>query len=147
TGPDAEVNLSAGPLPGAVPGRVGSRKPQAIAYSTFSPSGPYFDNGQQLWSGGNFWDGRAPTNAEQARMPFVGPNEMANIPVGPYPPLAGGHSPLVVQKLRHRPYSAVFEQAFGSGALQYNTDEVIYAMAAQAIAAYEASAEVNPFSA
>ena len=147
TGPNSAINLAAGPVPGAVAGRFGFRKPQAIAYSAFSPSGPYFDNAQQLWSGGNFWDGRAPTNAEQARMPFLGPNEMANTPVGPYPPHAGGYSPLVVQKLAARPYGALFQQVFGPGAFQYNTDDAVYAMAAQAVAAYEASAEVNPFSA
>ena len=147
TGPNSAVNLSAGPVPGVIPGRAGSRKPQAIAYSTFSPSGPYFDNGQQLWSGGNFWDGHAPTNAEQARMPFLGPNEMANTPVGSYPPHAGGYSPLVVQKLAARPYGVLFQQVFGAGVFQNNTDDAVYAMAAQAIAAYEASTEVNPFSA
>jgi uncharacterized repeat protein (TIGR03803 family) len=146
TGPDSAINLSAGPLPGAVAGRSGSRKPQAIAYSAFSPSGPYFDNRQQLWSGGNFWDGHAPTNAEQARMPFLGPNEMANTPVGPLPPHAGGHSPLVVQKLGARPYSVLFQQVFGPGVFQNSTDATVYVRAAQAIAAYEASEEVNPFS-
>ena len=145
TGPDSEVNLSGGPVTGVVPGRSGPRKPQAIAYSAFSPSGPYFDNGQQLWSGGNFWDGHAPTNEAQARMPFLGPNEMANTPVGPLPPHPGGHSPLVVQKLATRPYGAIFFQVFGPGVFQNNTDATVYALAAKAIAAYEASAEVNPF--
>ena len=146
TGPDSAVNLSAGPLPGAVAGRFGFRKPHAVAYSTFSPSGPYFDNGQQLWSGGNFWDGHAPTNAAQALMPFLGPNEMANAPVGPYPPHAGGYSPLVAQNIATRPYASLFKQVFGAGVFQNNTDAVVYALVAQAIAAYESSEEVNPFS-
>ena len=146
TGPSSEINLLVGPVPGVVPGRFGSRKPQAIAYSAFSPSGPYFDNAQGLWSGGNFWDGHAPTNAAQARMPFLGPNEMANTPTGPYPPRTGGHSPLVVQKLSQRPYAALFRQIFGADVFEAYTDDAVYAMAAQAIAAYEASEEVNPFS-
>ncbi len=147
TGPNSATNLAAGPVPGAVAGRFGFRKPQAIAYSTFSPSGPYFDNGQQLlWSGGNFWDGRAPTNAAQAKMPFIGPNEMANTPVGPYPPHAGGYSPIVAGTLSQRPYAALFQQVFGAGVFQAGNEANAYAMAAQAIAAYEASEEVNPFS-
>jgi cytochrome c peroxidase len=146
TGPNSDINLAAGPVPGAVSGRSGFRKPQAIAYSTFSPSGPYFDNGQGLWSGGNFWDGHAPTNATQAQMPIIGPNEMANIPVGPYPPHAGGYSPGVTQNLSQRPYAALFSQVFGAGAFQAGNEAATYAMATQAIAAYEASEEVNPFS-
>ncbi len=38
----------------------------------------------------------------QARMPFVNPNEMNNLPDGPYPPLAGGYSHLVAEKLESR---------------------------------------------
>ncbi|MGB8169731.1 MAG: choice-of-anchor tandem repeat GloVer-containing protein [Chthoniobacteraceae bacterium] len=146
TGPSSAINLATGPMPGAVAGRVGSRKPQAIAYSIFSPSGPYFDNGQGLWAGGNFWDGRAATNADQARTPFIGPNEMANIAIGPYPPHAGGYSPLVAQKLRQRPYAALFNQVFGAGIFEAGYEAAVYGLAAQAIAAYEASEDVNPFS-
>ena len=146
TGPSSAINFAAGPVPGAVAGRIGSRKPQAIPYSAFSPSGPYFDNGQGLWSGGNFWDGRAATNAEQARTPFIGPNEMANTPVGPYPPHAGGYSPLVAQKLSQRPYTPLFKQVFGSGIFQTGNEAEIYNLTTQALAAYEASGEVNPFS-
>ncbi len=146
TGPNSEINLAAGPVPGVLPGRSGHRKPQAISYAAFSPSGPYFDGGQGLWTGGSFWDGHAPTQAEQARMPFVGPNEMANIPEGPYPPHPGGYSPLVVQKLSQSPYADLFRQVFGAGVFQSSTEDAVYAMAAQAIAAYEASEEVNPFS-
>jgi uncharacterized repeat protein (TIGR03803 family) len=146
TGPSSDINRLAGPVPGAIADRSGSRKPQAISYSTFSPSGPYFDNGQGLWSGGNFWDGHAPTNAAQARMPFIGPNEMANTVVGSYPPHAGGYSPQVVQNLSQRPYAALFRQVFGTDVFETSTDDAVYSMTAQALAAYEASEEVNPFS-
>jgi cytochrome c peroxidase len=46
-------------------------------------------------------------------MPFLDQNEMANTPVGPYPPHAGGYSPLVAQKLKNRPYTPLFEEVFG----------------------------------
>jgi len=146
TGPNSQVNLSSGPVPGVIAGRFGHRKPQAISYSSFSPSGPFFDGSLQEWVGGNFWDGRAPDNAAQALMPFLDPDEMANTPVGPFPPHAGGFSPLVAQKLSQRPYAALFLQVFGNGAFQSNTASAIYGLATRAIAAYEASAEVVPFS-
>ena len=146
TGPNSAINLAAGPVPGAVAGRSGFRKPQAVGYSAFSPSGPFFDAAQGFWSGGNFWDGRAPTNASQALMPFIGPNEMANTPVGPYPPHAGGYSPAVVQKISQGSYAALFQQVFGAGVFQAGKEAAAYAKATQAIAAYEASAEVVPFS-
>ena len=146
TGPNSSINLAYGPMPGVVSGRTGFRKPQAIAYSTYSPSGPYFDNGQLLWSGGNFWDGHAPTNAAQALMPLIGPNEMANTPQGAYPPLQGGYSPDVVQKISQGSYAALFSQVFGSGIFQSGNLAVAYTAVGQAVAAYEASEEVNPFS-
>ena len=82
TGPSSAVNILAGPVPGVIPGRFGRRKPQAISYSMFSPAGPYLNGGLEggTYLGGNFWDGRAPDNTAQARMPFLDQNEMANIP-------------------------------------------------------------------
>ncbi|WP_131989855.1 choice-of-anchor tandem repeat GloVer-containing protein [Chthoniobacter flavus] len=145
TGPNSAINFSAGPVPGAVAGRSGFRKPQAVAYSTFSPSGPYFDNGQQLWSGGNFWDGHAPTNAAQAAFPFIGPNEMANNPVGPLPPVHGGYSTDVAHALNQASYAPLFQQVFGANVFQTGNEANVDALAGQAIAAYEASEEVNPF--
>ena len=76
-------------------------------------------------------------------MPFLDANEMANTPVGPYPPHSGGFSPLVAQKLFNRPYSALFLDVFGPDVFDC-PDAEIYALATQAIAAYEASAEINP---
>ena len=133
-------------MPGVVPGRFGHRKPQAINYATYSPPGPYFDPDLQVWLGGNFWDGRAPDTAAQARMPFIDADEMDNTPVGPYPPHSGGYSPLVAQKVTCRPYAWLFDQAFGPGTLALSTDAQKYNLVTQAIAAYEASAEVSQFS-
>ena len=146
TGPNSEVNATAGPVPGIVPGRVGRRKPQAVAYSAFSPYGPYFDDDLQVWLGGNFWDGRAPDNVAQAKMPFLDQNEMANTPVGPYPPHSGGFSTLVARKLGRRPYATLFRAVFGPEVFSESSDAEVYDLATRAIAAYEASAEINPFS-
>ena len=146
TGSSSLANKSSGPMPGVVPGRFGRRKPQSVPYSTFSPNGPYFDSDLQVYLGGNFWDGRAPDNAAQARMPVLDQNEMANTPAGPFPPHAGGFSPLVANKLKNRPYSPLFQKIFGHNVFKTATDAEIYDLMTAAIAIYEASAEVNPFS-
>lgn len=145
TGPSSAINAATGPMPGAVPGRVGRRKPQSVPYATFSPPGPYFSQELGVFLGGTFWDGRTPDTAGQARMPFLDANEMANIPVGPYPPHAGGFSPLVATKISQAPYAPLFEQVFGLDVFS-SSEANVYSMATQAIAAFEASAEVNPFS-
>ncbi len=146
TSPSSAINEAAGPVPGVIPGRMGRRKPQAVAYSTYSPYGPYFDSDIQVYLGGNFWDGRAEDNTAQARMPFLDQNEMANTPEGPYPPHSGGYSPMVTSKLQTRPYTALFKKVYGANVFQTSSGEEIYELMTAAIAMYEASAEINPFS-
>jgi cytochrome c peroxidase len=144
TGPSSALNLVAGPTPGVVPGRADKRKPQSVPYATFSPEGPQLVAGTYL--GGEFWDGHARDAADQAGMPFVDPIEMANTPEGPFPPHAGGYSPLVVSKLKGRPYTPLFRKVFGGEVFNTSSDRQIYAMVTTALAKYEASAEVNQFS-
>ena len=147
TGPSSPLNQTAGPLPGVISGRFGRRNPQSIPYATFSPRGPYLTSAEGgTYIGGTFWDGRTPDTATQARMPFLDQNEMANLPVGAYPPQAGGYSPLLAGKLAKRPYAGLFASFFGRDVFQTSTDEQIYELAGAAIAVYEASAEINPFS-
>ncbi|MDR3635539.1 MAG: cytochrome c peroxidase [Isosphaeraceae bacterium] len=146
TGPSSAVNEGLGPVPGVVAGRFGRRKPQAINYAAFSPTGPVFNADLQVWLGGNFWDGRAPDLAGQARMPFLDPNEMNNPAIGPLPPHSGGYSSLVAHNVRFGPFFRLFEDVFGPAALLLATDAEVYTMVTRAIAAYESSAEVNPFS-
>jgi cytochrome c peroxidase len=123
TGPSSQINLAAGPVPGVIPGRFGRRNPQAIPYAIFSPKGPYLSGEEGgTFVGGTFWDGRTPDTATQARMPFLDPNEMANTPTGPYPPHAGGYSPLLVKKLANRPYAARFESFFGRDVFKNSKD-------------------------
>ncbi len=141
----SEVNVRSGVMPGVVAGRSGSRKPQSVAYSAFSPVGPQYVADLGVWLGGNFWDGRARDNAEQARFPLIGPNEMANTPVGPYPPHEGGFAPMVAAKLRARPYAGLFPGVFGPSVLMASDAEV-EDLATRAVAAFEASAEVSSFS-
>ncbi|HTV76332.1 MAG TPA: hypothetical protein VMD57_04970, partial [Candidatus Baltobacteraceae bacterium] len=64
----------------------------------------------------------------------------------PFPPNAGGYSPLVAEKLKRRPYSQLFRRVFGRSIFETSSDKDIYDLMTAAIARYEASAEVNPFS-
>ena len=147
TGPSSSLNLAAGPVPGVIPGRFGRRNPQTIPYATFSPRGPFLSGLEGgTYVGGTFWDGRTPDTATQARMPFLDPNEMGNAPTGPYPPQVGGYSPLLAKKLADRPYARLFEEVFGRDVFKTSTDVQIYDLMTAAIAVYEASAEINPFS-
>jgi cytochrome c peroxidase len=82
TGPDETININAAAYPGAVHGREGNRKPPTAAYSTYSPLfHAIVEEGEILFVGGNFWDGRATgyilgnSAADQAQQPFMNPLE------------------------------------------------------------------------
>ena len=145
TGSSMAVNLTAGPVPGVVAGRVGRRKPQTIPYTAYSPYGPSYNAGLGVYLGGTFWDGRTPDLAGQARMPFLDANEMANTSSGLYPPHAGGYAPLVAQKVQSRSYTTLFKSVFGPHVFELSSQAQIYQLITQAIAAYEASSEINSF--
>src|SRR5262249_29947749 len=147
SGPSSLVNLFWGPQPGVIPGRAGKRRPTTYYYAAFSPLGPYFDADFAMpYIGGTFWVGRTPDLAGQAHEPFIVPNEMANIPDnGVFPPVFGGYSSLVVEKAIKN-WGPMFDEAFYPGILETATVPEIYALITQAIAAYESSGELNPFS-
>ena len=135
TGPDQLVNATGGVYPGAVRTRFGNRKPPASAYAGDSPV-LYYDSAKQIWVGGMFWDGRATgwtlgdPLAEQAQGPFLNPLEQNNA------------SPaVVVSKVLASSYKDLFLAVCGTG----KTVEQYYECIARAIAAYERSGEVNPF--
>ena len=139
TGPDSAVNGSAVIYQGALPNHFGNRKPPAAAYA----DGPVLhrdDTGN--WFGGMFWDGRATGAllgdplAEQAQGPFLNPLEQA-LP----------NARALCVKVRKSEYAGLFEQAWGSGSLDCAKDAGgVYEKIGKAVAAYEKSAEVNPFS-
>jgi cytochrome c peroxidase len=54
----------------------GGRNAPPAAYAKFSPSF-YYDTATGLYTGGQFWDGRAPALKDQAKGPFLNPVEMA----------------------------------------------------------------------
>jgi len=111
--------------------RFGSRNDLPAAYAGFSPEFHY-DTEEGLYVGGQFWDGRAANLAEQAKGPFLNPLEMAN-----------PDEQAVIEKIRNSDYADLFIEVFGADALQ-NTERA-YNLAAEAIAEYEMSHELNQF--
>ncbi len=115
---------------GAVPGLFGNRNAQTAAYAAYIPP-LHYDEEEATYIGGFFWDGRTNSLEEQAKQPFLNPLEMGN-----------RNAEMVVGKVMKAPYFHLFREVYGELA---NTDLVFNAVA-DAIGAYERSAEVNPFS-
>lgn len=161
TSPEPAVNGGGAILEGAVAGRFGNRKPPSAAYAGFNPElhmcgemagggmggGMGGGNGRQGncandFGGGLFWDGRATgwtlgdPLAEQAMAPFVNPLEMNN-----------PDAMSVCLKVRESTYAGLFEEVWGEGSLECETDaQGAYERIGRSLAAYERSSEVNPFS-
>jgi cytochrome c peroxidase len=170
TGPIAEINETGSVYEGSILDRFGNRKPPSAAYATPSPILHFVvekannkNKAEALFIGGNFWDGRATGQklgnpaADQAQGPFLNPVEQA-LP----------DNACVVHRVCNASYSGMFEAVFpGSCDIIFpdDTDELCatgepvpitpeerdkvdsaYDEIALVIAAYEASAEVNPYS-
>jgi cytochrome c peroxidase len=142
TGPIPGVNRFDAIYPGAIPQRAGNRKPPSASYATFAPIF-HFDAGEGLFIGGNFWDGRATGErlgnpaADQALGPFLNPVEQ-NMP----------SKAAVLAKIASSQYAWLWEVVWGEP-LMYDTPlqtEINYDRVGLAVAAFEASHEVNPFS-
>ena len=140
TGPLSAINGHGAVYEGAFAGRFGNRKPPTAAYAGESPV-LYFDEEEEVWLGGMFWDGRATgwrlgdPLAEQAQGPFLNPLEqnMAS-------PAA------VVEKVRNSAYANLFREVWGAQSLNAGNESTAYEQIARSIARYERSKEVNPFS-
>lgn len=138
TGPDSSINAHGAVYEGSIPGAFGDRKPPSSAYATQSPVLHVDKKG--LFTGGNFWDGRATGErlgsaaAEQALGPFLNPKEQAL-----------GSPEDVVTRVCSSSYATLFMNVWGSevctGDVASAYDKIGYS-----IAAYEASTEVNAFS-
>jgi len=125
--PEKELPVSKG----AVHGLYGSRNDMTASYAAFVPPLAY-DEEEEVWAGGLFWDGRVDTLAEQAKLPPVTPFEMAN------PDAAA-----VVEKLRALPYAGLFDEVYGPGSL--DDAEAAFDRMADAMEAFQKTSEVNPF--
>jgi cytochrome c peroxidase len=142
TGPVAGINRSGAVYRGAVPQRFGNRKPPAASYATFSPVF-HFDEIEGLFLGGNFWDGRATGErlgnpaADQALGPFLNPVEQNN-----------ASKLAVLEIVAASKYIDLWEEVWDEPLELDDASDVDknYNRVGLAIAAYEASPEVNQFS-
>jgi len=116
----------------------GNRNAPSAAYTAFSPPlhwdpTPSIGNMMQgMYVGGLFWDGRVNTLEEQAMKPFLNVLEMHN-----------PNRMTVVNAIRTSNYADLFWRVFGRQA--FRNFNATFQNAANAIAAYERSNEVNPF--
>jgi len=128
TDPESDHSTSAG----AVAGRFGPRNSPTAMYAREVPP-LHFDEGTHQFIGGLFWDGRADTLEDQASRPLVNPLEMNN------PDKAA-----VVAKVRGASYASAFRAIYGTTSLD-GVDQA-FANLMDAIATYERTAELSPFS-
>ena len=141
TGPISEINAHGAAYPGAISQRFGNRKPPSAAYAGDSPV-LYFDEEEEAWIGGMFWDGRGTgwtlgdPLAEQAQGPFLNPLEQNN-----------PNAFMVARKVAQSDYASLFVEVWGPDSLDWKKNtELMYERIGRSIAAYERSMEVNPYS-
>ncbi len=124
TGPD-----NATVAPGIISGTFGGRNVPTAAYSMYSPVFTIDADGPV---GGQFLDGRAANLAEQAKGPFLNPNEMAN-----------ANAEMVINKIRSSAYVNEFTRVWGADIL--NDTQRAYERVASSIAAFEKTAQFQRF--
>ncbi|MBI1422181.1 MAG: cytochrome C [Gammaproteobacteria bacterium] len=162
SGDIAKFNAHGATYEGSVKHRFSNRKPPTAAYATTSPV-LHYDKNEELFLGGNFWDGRATGEklgnpaADQAQAPFLNHVEQA-LP----------ESACVVYKVCHANYPVSLDQVWpGACKIHWPADvkttcktegavvtlsaaerakaDKAYADIALAIAAFEESPVVNAF--
>ena len=116
---------------GVLKDRFGNRNDLPAGYSAFSPDFHY-DQEEEVYVGGQFWDGRAKDLIEQAKGPFLNPLEMAN-----------PDEKTVVEKIKQAEYADLFRKVFGKDA--FDDHMQAYHNAAVAIAEFEKTEEFSPF--
>ena len=140
TGPTSFINEHGAVYEGSIPGAFGDRKPPSSAYATQSPILHVDKKG--VFVGGNFWDGRATGErlgspaAEQALGPFLNPKEQAL-----------SNAAAVVEKVCASTYATLFKAVWGEAMCDPVNADTAYDNIGYSIAAYEASPEVNAFTA
>ena len=123
---------------GVILGLFGGRNSPSAAYAMYAPI-RYFDDGEGLWIGGQFWDSRATGDvlgdplADQALGPFLNPVEMANT-----------SKAQVITDVAASYYADLFEQVWGTGSL--TNVESAYDQVALSIAAFERTQLFGAFS-
>jgi len=122
---------------GSVAGKFGNRNAPTSSYAAFIPdfsmtNSVTIDGTTSNYQGGQFLDGRAVDLVEQAKGPFLNPVEMNN-----------PNAEEVVTKVSAASYANDFTAVYGANAFD-NTNEA-YTNIATAIASFEESHEMNPF--
>jgi cytochrome c peroxidase len=125
--PESDHSSSAGVLAG----HFGSRNAPSIMYARYVP--PLHRDVTGRWIGGLFWDGRGGSLEQQAGVPLLNPVEMNN------PDRA-----TVVADVRKAPYADRVRALYGADALDDTAHG--FAHVADAIAAFERTPELAPFS-
>jgi len=115
--------------PGAVDGLYGNRNAPSVSYAMYIPS-MFYSVEDSSYVGGMFWDGRVNTLVQQAQKPFLNPLEMAN-----------ADASMVVSKVTAATYYNLYKQIYGEAT---DVNEAFNNIA-DALAAFESSPEVNPF--
>lgn len=110
---------------------LGDRNTPSAGYAFMAP--PFGMGPEGHWRGGQFWDGRAATLADQAGGPPVNPREMAMVDAG-----------AVRERLQENPdYATAFAALYGPETLEQA--ETTYAALTDAIAAFETTAPFGTF--
>lgn len=139
------VKTGAAVSAGSVRGATGTLNAPSAGYAAYSPE-LHWDDDEGLYIGGQFWNGRAANLAEQAKMPFVNPVEMA------MPDAAA----LVKRIKRKAGYRRLFDKVYGIDLndvaipLQPNAEqtakiEQVFDLVATAISRFEQSPVFNKF--
>ncbi len=143
---DPAVSINSPVSEGSKSGEFGNRNAPTAAYAAFIPD---FNSKQTQtpdgtnsnYQGGQFLDGRANDLVEQAKGPFLNPVEMNN-----GEGIEG--KTRVVQKVANASYASEFTAIYGSNALTMANDsdvEQAYSNIATAIASFEKTTELSPF--
>jgi cytochrome c peroxidase len=124
---------------GSLAKSIGTRKVPSLLYASYSPLFAFLPRRNDVTGrmeivpvGGQFWDGRAAEQQEQATGPLLNPVEMNN-----------PSRQAVVDKVRAGGYAELVRDVFGADAFN---DADIFDKLASAIASYEASPRFKPFS-
>lgn len=116
---------------------LGTRAVPSLRYARNAPPfslDHHFIDGDRGPVGGYTWDGRAGSMAEQAQLPLLAANEMAN-----------GSAAEVVKRLRNTAYAEQFRSVFGAAI--FKTPERAFAAALQALEAFQTTpSEFAPYS-
>ncbi|MDH5425936.1 MAG: c-type cytochrome [Gammaproteobacteria bacterium] len=119
---------------GAAKGLFGNRNVPSITYIKFTPEfHKVTEDGESLHVGGFFLDGREKTLEDQATKPMLNPVEMG---------IASEQD--LISKIKESGYEKMFNDIYGKDALKETKKAVQYI--SQAIADYERSVELAPFS-